>query len=112
MAIHTFISLLNAKNGRDAELNDWYANQHIPDVLQIPGFLSARRLARSDGQLAGMTPPWKYLVIYEIEGESPRAALEELGRRIAGGMIISDALGSDVAAWAYSPLEAGKEGGD
>jgi hypothetical protein len=59
-----------------------------------------------------MNPPWKYLVVYEIEGESPASALQELGRRIAGaGMIISDALQPDVAAWAYSPLGPLRERG-
>jgi len=116
MTTHKFISLLNAREGRDDEFNDWYANQHIADVLQIPGFISAQRFSRSAGQLSGMTPPWKYLVVYEIEGDSPDSALQELSRRIAGaGMVISDALQPDVAAWAYSPLgplqERGKDHG-
>jgi hypothetical protein len=105
MTIHKFISLLNAKAGRDEEFNEWYAEQHIPDVLRIPGFVNAQRYCLSTGQLPGMTPPWKYMVIYEISGESPAEALQELGRRIAGsGMVISDALASDVAAWTYSPI--------
>lgn len=105
MAIHTFISLLNAKAGRDDEFDKWYSRQHIPDVLKIPGFVTAKRFRVSDAQLAGMTPPWKYLVIYEIEGDSPASSLQELAHRTSGDMIISDALAADVAAWTYSPTE-------
>jgi hypothetical protein len=105
MPIHKFISLLNAKEGRDDEFNQWYFLQHIPDVLQIPGFITANRFRISDAQLPGMRPPWKYLIIYEIEAASPASALQELGRRITDGMVVSDALAADVAAWTYSPFE-------
>jgi hypothetical protein len=105
MAIHIFISLLNAKDGRDDEFNEWYSQKHIPELLKIHGFITARRFLANDAQLAGMTPPWKYMVIYEIEADSPASSLQELGRRISGDMVISDALAGDVAAWTYSPTE-------
>ena len=105
MPIHRFMSLLNAKPGRDSEFNEWYGKTHIPEVLQIPGFIGAQRFRLNPSQLPGMSPPWEYLVVYEIEGESPSGALQELGRRIANGMNISDSFQPDVAAWTYSPLE-------
>ncbi|MWA02490.1 hypothetical protein F8568_019355 [Actinomadura sp. LD22] len=51
--------------------HDWYQNTHIPEMLQIPGFVSARRLESLDGDT--------FLVIYEIEGdlEKAKAALGE-----------------------------------
>jgi len=105
MPIHQFMSLINAKPGRESEFIEWYSKTHIPEVLQIPGFVGARRFRVSSSQLVGMIPPWEYLVIYEIEGTSPAGALEELGRRIANGMNMSDSFRPDVAAWTYSPLE-------
>ena len=36
MAKHVFVVLTNATPGKDEAFNDWYTNQHIPDVLAIP----------------------------------------------------------------------------
>ena len=107
MAKHVFLSLLNAQSGKDQEFNDWYRDIHLPEVLTIPGFASAQRFQLSADQLPGMETRWKYLVIYEIEDDSPARALAGLASRMSGGgMIISDALAPDVAAWAYTALEA------
>jgi hypothetical protein len=107
MAKHVFLSLLNAHSGKDDDFNHWYRDIHLPDVLTIPGFVGAQRFKLSDAQLPGMATRWKYLVIYEIEDESPAQALAGLAQRMSGGeMIISDALAPDVAAWAYTALEA------
>jgi hypothetical protein len=109
MAKHVFLSLLNAQSGRDGQFNDWYRDVHLPDVLTIPGFVSAQRFRLSAAQLPGMEGRWQYLVIYEIDGASPDAALAELARRMRSGMIISDALAPDVAAWAFTAQEARHE---
>jgi hypothetical protein len=107
MAKHVFLSLLNAQSGKDEQFNDWYRDVHLPDVLTIPGFVAAQRFILSAAQLPGMETRWKYLVIYEIDDASPAHALAELAARMSGGgMIISDALAPDVAAWAYTALEA------
>jgi len=45
----------------EAEFNRWYDEEHVPRLLQVPGFLSAGRyVARSEGQP-------KYLTLYEFE---------------------------------------------
>ena len=107
MAKHVFLSLLNAQSGKDEEFNNWYHDVHLPEVLTIPGFAGAQRFKLSAAQLPGMETRWKYLVIYEINGDTPAHALAELAARMSGGgMIISDALAPDVAAWAYTALEA------
>jgi hypothetical protein len=107
MAKHLFLSFLNAQSGKNEEFNDWYRDIHLPEVLTIPGFVGAQRFKLSDAQLPGMETRWKYLVIYEIDDESPAHALAGLAARMSGGgMVISDALAPDVAAWAYSALEA------
>ena len=54
----------------EAEFNDWYDTEHLPERLAIPGFLSARRWQAD-------LPPGqgKYLATYELESaavlESP-----------------------------------------
>ena len=54
----------------EAEFNDWYDREHLPERLAIPGFLSARRW------VADLPPGGgKYLATYELESaavlESP-----------------------------------------
>jgi hypothetical protein len=44
----------------DAEFNRWYDEEHIPRLLQVPGFLNAGRYAALKG-----SP--KYLAMYELE---------------------------------------------
>jgi hypothetical protein len=40
--VHVFI---NPLEGRDAEFNEWYDAEHVPDVLALPGFVRAERFA-------------------------------------------------------------------
>jgi hypothetical protein len=37
---------------REQEYNDWYDNVHVPEVLETPGSVSARRLRLADTQMA------------------------------------------------------------
>ncbi|MGH7088890.1 MAG: hypothetical protein ACREFQ_08315, partial [Stellaceae bacterium] len=44
----------------ETEFNSWYDREHIPRLLEVPGFLSAGRYSALKG-----AP--KYLAIYELE---------------------------------------------
>ena len=50
----------------EAEFNKWYNEQHLPERMEIPGYVSARRfkLEEGDGAL-------QYLCIWELEDGSP-----------------------------------------
>lgn len=41
----------NPVEGREQEYNDWYSNQHLNDLLAIPGVISARRFKLSGTQI-------------------------------------------------------------
>jgi hypothetical protein len=58
-----------ASPGQAAAYHEWYDNIHLPEILKVDGFVSARRLAALDGDT--------FIVIYEIEGdvEAAKAAL-------------------------------------
>ncbi|MET0371308.1 MAG: hypothetical protein ABW039_08015 [Sphingobium sp.] len=65
-----------------AELARWYDEQHIPDLLRVPGIVAARRgSVKRLGGPAGM-PDWNYLACYEIEADDVAAVLAEAGRRM------------------------------
>lgn len=76
---------------RDGELNDWYDGTHVPELLSVPGFVSARRFRRvgDDGEP-------EYLAVYEIEADDVGAPVREWRRRSAAGETTrSDALQLD-----------------
>ena len=79
--------------GKDDEFNDWYDNTHIPDVLSIPGIVSAQRYdLRQLAREQGTEPEYRYLTIYEVEGD-PDEAMAKLGAAAASGqMMLSDAF--------------------
>jgi hypothetical protein len=64
---------------RDDELNEWYDRTHVPELLAVPGFVSARRY-----RLVGDDGP-EYLAVYEIEADDLTAPVQELRRRSAAG---------------------------
>jgi hypothetical protein len=77
---------------RAAEYNSWYTETHIPDVLRVDGFVSARRFAAvGDGGEDG-----PFVAIYEIEADDLQAAFAALGEAAARGeMQMSDAMRMD-----------------
>lgn len=87
MAKYKLVAFSNAAEGREAEYNTWYDGQHMPDVLNIPGFISAERFTCvGDG-------PHRYMAIYEIETDDLGAVLAEFGKRPGTDLMpISDAL--------------------
>jgi hypothetical protein len=45
---------------REDDLNRWYAEEHLPDRLSMPGWLSARRYVSLEGE-------HKYVALYDLE---------------------------------------------
>ncbi len=91
--------------GREAEYNDWYTHQHLADVLGVDGFVAAQRfeLVAVDGN---GQPASRYMAIYEIEADDPKAVLERLtATALSGGMVMSDALDTSSAkTFLYTPI--------
>jgi len=50
MVKFTYLVLTNAVPGREEEFNRWYTEQHLPDVLRVPGVVSAQRFSRTEQQ--------------------------------------------------------------
>jgi hypothetical protein len=94
----------NPAEGKDDEFNEWYDNVHIPDLLAIPGMLSAQRYDLRDAEIYRMEgatqPEHRYLLIYEMEGDVD-AILQEIQENVAAGKInMADCL--DMSSWKLS----------
>jgi hypothetical protein len=80
---------------REDEYNDWYDNTHVPQVLAVPGFVSARRhrLTEWSAKRLEDVPGPVYLAVYELDTDDPAEAVRELGRRMkSGDVVMTDAI--------------------
>jgi hypothetical protein len=82
---YTMFVSTSAAPGQDAEFNRWYDEQHVPDVLRIPGFSSARRYALKRVATAGvaMAP---YLVLFTVQTYDLELTIADLKRRVRTGV--------------------------
>jgi len=89
---YVFVVFTRPAPGRESEYNAWYDDQHLPDVLKLPGFVSAARYryTRVDGTNTASHP---YLALYTLETDdiaATQAALDAAAN--TPSMLISDAL--------------------
>lgn len=78
----------------EEQFSAWY-DTHVSEVLEIPGFLAARRYWL--GPAAPNRPPieFRHLGAYEVQ-ESSAAPVAELGRRLAAGEMTTEDWFGDV----------------
>ena len=107
MAKHTFIVFTNPVEGKESEYNDWYNRQHIPDILNVPGFVGAQRFRLADAQMSrDGNRTHKYLAVYEIETDDLAGTLKELRARVGTAEIVSsDAIDTkNAATYVFTPI--------
>ena len=79
MARYWFFAFSDCKDpNREQEFNDWYSNTHIPDMLLVPGMISATRWEASEPK-DGVKR--KYLALYEFETDNIAEFNAEVGKR-------------------------------
>jgi hypothetical protein len=79
--------------GMEDEYNTWYDEVHLPDVAAVPGVRSAQRYeVGPERRSPDEEPAFRYLAVYEIEGD-PELVFKETASRIESGeMFLSPAL--------------------
>ena len=93
MARYTYVVHTNPSEGQEQEYNRWYDEVHIPEVLQVPGFVSASRLAIAQPDAEA---PYRYLALYEMETNDLEATMAELMSRAGTpAMPISDSMNAE-----------------
>ena len=105
MTRHILLVQSNAKDGRDDDFNHWYDEEHLPDVLEVDGFVAARRFVAVPG-VHGELPEHRYLAIYELDTDDPASALAALSTA-ARSMNLSPAFDRDTSlTFAFSEVSA------
>lgn len=98
------IAMVNAVDGREDEFNDWYSGEHIPQVLDLPGFVSAKRYEVADTPEA--SAGFRYATLYEVEG----SALEARNQLFTGNLGSNEAMDStQLLMAAFVPFEKNQD---
>ena len=70
------VVMMDVEPEHEEEFNRWYDDEHLPERLEIPGYVSARRFKLEEGE--GVL---KYLCIWELEDGSPLESEEYKAQR-------------------------------
>ncbi|MDB5714817.1 MAG: hypothetical protein JWO15_2214 [Sphingomonadales bacterium] len=98
MIDYKFVVLTNAVPGREEEFDRWYDEQHLADVLAIPGFKAAQRAQIAEGTEA----PYRFCTIYDISSEDIAATMADLESRAnTDRMPLTDAMSKDLVTYMY-----------
>ncbi len=94
---HQYLLMLsNAVDGQDEEFRKWYWRTHIPEILELPGFVSAQRWLVPEGTV--MPVGHRYATLYTVEGSAEAA----LGTLYSAGLGMSDSI--DLTTLVMLPL--------
>ena len=103
-----FFVFSNPVAGHEDEYNKWYNEQHAPDVVAIPGFVTAQRFVKTELPLYRMVDLQvpKYLVVYKIVTDNVNAVFDEVSRRLkAGETVMSPTFDSKTSvSYVYRPF--------
>jgi len=108
MSKNILVVISSPTPGQEGEYNRWYTDQHLQDVLALPGFTSAQRF-----KLAVSTPngiPGSYLAIYEYESAGSDGDLQLAFTLLqnatkSGEIVISQAMDpAQVYASLFTPI--------
>lgn len=89
MAHYKMIVLTNFIEGKEAEFNTWYDEVHVPQVLTIPGMVSAQRYKSRIPMIPEPAVP--YATIYEVETDDIDGVMATFGEMAATGKMHSNA---------------------
>lgn len=105
MTNNILLVLTNPLPGREVEYNQWYSEVHLAEVLQRPGFVSARRFRLGKGQLdldGFAQSQHSYLALYEIDGDAEVALAHVKEEMESGGLTVTEALDPNVFTAAFT----------
>jgi hypothetical protein len=94
MARFHYAVLSQAVPGREDEFIRWYEEQHLPDVLRMPGVVSGKLIRLSFQRTYDVeAPDYTTLTLYELEGDDAEGIIASI-REASGSdaMPMSDAL--------------------
>src|SRR6267142_7014244 len=104
MGRYVYTIFSNAVSGKEDEFNRWYTEEHLDDVLRVPGFVAAQRFKLSADGPKGLSG--RYLAVYEMDIDDPQHAFVALAEAVQDGqMPISSAMDPvNLASSVFTPI--------
>ena len=65
------VVMMEVDEADDEVFNKWYDEEHLPERMSVPGYVSARRFMLEPGDPRNNGGVLRYLCIWEMEDESP-----------------------------------------
>ena len=65
------VVMMDVDEADDEVFNKWYDEEHLPERMSIPGYVSARRFRLEPGDERNNGGVLRYLCIWELEDDSP-----------------------------------------
>jgi hypothetical protein len=114
MAKHVFIAFSDPKEGMEDEFNEWYDNQHVPDLMKLPGFVRASRYKLAEGVDTPTGPNaspaapngQRYVVIYEIEADDVAYVPGAIRAGIKAGEVILKPVMNDLNSGYFTQISS------
>lgn len=79
MARFHYAVLSKAVPGREEEFVRWYQEQHMPDVVKMPGVVGGKVIRLDFQRTYDLdAPDYTLLTVYELEGDEPGPIIEML----------------------------------
>lgn len=82
MPKYLMLALNGPVGGQEEEFNRWYNEDHVPELLTIPGFVAARRYKILNGKIPE-SANWSYVAAYEIETDDLPGTLAGMGQKLS-----------------------------
>lgn len=103
---YSMLVFSNHTESMEKMYNEWYAGQHIYDLLRIPGFVGCRFYKLGGTQLSSdMERKYKYLMIWDIETDDIEVVNRDIKARMHDGRtVMSDSFDMDYADYMIVPI--------
>lgn len=85
---YSMLVFSNPIDGLEKEYLDWYAGQHIHDLLRIPGYVGCKFYELSEKQLSVGEQRYKYMIIWDIETDDIDSVMKEIKERMNDGRTV------------------------
>lgn len=93
----------NPVDGHEAEYDEWY-DDHVAHLVGLDGFVSGQRYRLTTG-MARDEPPYKYVVVYEVEGDGDAARNSMRSGLKDGSIVRSEAVDwAGMQGWFFEPM--------
>ena len=103
MSTQVFVVFSNPTEGNDETYNEWY-DHHVDHLVGLEGFVSGQRL-RLDRGMGAPDPPYRYAVLYEVEGDGEAARRSMKNGLRDGSIDRSPAVDWDgMQGWFFTPM--------